>query len=293
MHLSAKPSRLRRLFDFSVVRIVVALFATALAGGLTAQFLSDHTHGSRLHAGWPSLGGAIAALAAYALYVRLVEQRPVAELSGRPALAEFGLGLLGGAALVAAIVGALALLGVYRFEAVNAGALGLGAAFGQMVFVGVFEELLTRAIVLRLLERSLGSWPALAISSALFGLAHLPGNSSDVLAIAVAVVAGGMLGAAYLVTRRLWLCIALHTGWNFTLGSIFSIAVSGHERTAGLITGSLVGPQWLTGGAYGLEASAVALVVLLGAGLWLLKVAVARGQLVARQFREASRLQSA
>lgn len=285
------PSRLRRLLDFSLVRVVIALFATALAGGLTAQFLSDHTQGT-LHAGWPSVGGAIAALLAYAAYVRLVERRPLSELGWRAAPAELGLGLAGGAALVALTVAGLALMGVYRFEAIHADAEGLKATLGQMIFVGVFEELLMRAILLRILERSLGSWPALALSSALFGLAHLPGSSASVLAVAVAVVAGGMLGAAYLATRRLWLCIALHTGWNFTLGSLFSIAVSGHERQAGLIAGSLVGPDWLTGGPYGLEASALALVVLLAAGVWLLWLAVSRGHLVAWRDRQAGRVRA-
>ncbi|MFZ2989232.1 CPBP family intramembrane glutamic endopeptidase [Ideonella sp.] len=265
----ARPSRLRRLLEWTLVRIVLALFSTALAGGIVAQLVSDHTSGS-LHHGWPSLCGGVAALAMYTLYVRLIENRRASELAIRGSLIELGLGLAGGAALVALVVAALALLGVYRFEAINAGVQGLGAAFSQMVFVGVFEELLMRAIILRLIERSLGTWLALAISSALFGLAHLPGSGMGALPFAVAVVAGGFFGAAYLVTRRLWLCIGLHTAWNFTLGSLFSISVSGREPTAGLITGSLSGPHWLTGGSYGLEGSVLTLAVLLAAGTWLL-----------------------
>lgn len=300
MHLPAAsssapldPSRLRRLLDFTIVRLVIALFATALAGGLTAQFVSDHTRGSSLHAGWPSLCGALAALAVYALYVRLVERRAVAELALPPLPAEAGLGLAAGAALVALVVGGLAAFGSYRFEALNPGASGLAAAFAQMLFVGVFEELLMRAVILRLLERSLGSWMALGISSLLFGLAHLPGNGAGGLSIVIAVVAGAMFGAAYLATRRLWLCLALHTGWNFTLGSVFSIVVSGHERSVGLIAGRLEGPTWLTGGAYGLEASVLTLVLLLGCTAWLLARAVSRGHVVAWAAREAKRRPSA
>ena len=273
-------SRLRRLLEFTVVRIVIAVFTTALASGLTAQFVSDHTHGP-LHFGWPSLCGAVVALAAYALYVRLVERRSVTELAGWPAPGELGLGLAGGAVLVGLVMGSLALAGAFHLEVINPGVDGLGAAFAQMVFVAVLEELLMRAILFRLLERSLGTWIALGVSSLLFGLAHLPGNSAGALSIAIAIVAGGLFTAAYLVTRRLWLCIALHTGWNFTLGSIFSVVVSGHERTAGLFTGSLEGPAWLTGGAYGPEASVVTLVFLLGASALLLWRAIVRQQVVA------------
>lgn len=288
----ATPSRLRRLLDWTIVRIFIAVFSTALAGGLVAQFVSDHTSGS-LHHGWPSLCGAVAALAVYALYVRLIERRRASELAPRAALRELGLGLAGGAALVALVVAGLMLLGAYQFEGVNRGVQGLGAGFSQMVFVGVFEELLLRAIILRLIERSLGTWPALAISSVLFGLAHMPGNDLSALSIAITVVAGGFLGAAYLATRRLWLCIALHTAWNFALGSIFSISVSGHEKTAGLIAGRLSGAQWLTGGAYGLEGSVLTLVVMLAAGAWLLARAVSLGHVVAWDAREVRMQQRA
>lgn len=293
MSMPAASSRLRRLLDFTIVRLFIALFATALAGGLTAQFVSDQTRGGSLNAGWPSLCGALAALAAYALYVRLVERRSPAELALRPAPAETGVGLAAGAALVALVVGGLAMLGNYRFEAFNAGAPGLVAAFAQMLFVGTFEELLMRAVLMRLLERSLGSWAALGLSSLLFGLAHLPGNGAGSLAMLIAVVAGAMLGAAYLATRRVWLCLALHVGWNFTLGSVFSIAVSGHERSVGLVTGRLEGPAWLTGGAYGLEASVLTLVLLLGCTVGLLALAMSRGHLVNWAAREARRLPAA
>ena len=279
---SAAPgasSRVRRVLDLTIVRIVLALFTTALAGGLTQAFVSELAH-RRLHDGWPDACGALAALAGYAIYVRLVERRPVVELGGRGALAEIAAGLGGGAALVAAVVGGLALVSIYRVDGANVTGAGLVTGFAQMLFVGVFEELLMRAVLFRLVERSLGSWAALVISSVLFGLAHLPGNGAGLLAATTAVVAGALLGAAWLATRRLWLCAALHVGWNFTLGHVFSVVVSGHERTAGLVQGHLQGPDWLTGGVYGLEASVITLAVLAAAGAWLLSHAMARGHLV-------------
>ena len=279
-------SRVRRILDLTIVRIVLALFTTALAGGLTQACVSGLTHG-RWHDGWPDACGALAALAGYALYVRLVERRPVVELGGRGALAEIAAGLAGGAALVGAVVGGLALVSVYRIDGANAVGSGLATGFAQMLFVGVLEELLMRVVLFRLLERSLGSWAALVISSALFGLAHLPGNGVGTLAVAVAVAAGVLLGAAWLATRRLWLCAALHVGWNFTLSDVFPVAVPGHERTVGLVEGHLLGPDWLTGGACGLEASAIALVVLAAAGAWLLSHAMARRRLVAWGARRA------
>ncbi|MCP6423459.1 hypothetical protein NL463_29555, partial [Klebsiella pneumoniae] len=75
--------------------------------------------------------------------------------------------MAGGALLVVAVVGALAALGVYRFERLNPGLAGLPAGLAQMVFVGVMEELIMRAILMRLLERALGTWAALLLSALL------------------------------------------------------------------------------------------------------------------------------
>jgi membrane protease YdiL (CAAX protease family) len=284
----AGRSRLRRLFDFTPVRMVVAIFATALAGGLATAFVGEAA-GGRFHEGWPEACGALVSLVTYALYVRLIERRRVDELAGRGALAEAGLGLASGAALVGAVMGVLALAGAYRFggiDAAQATPAALATGFAQMAFVAVLEELLTRAIVFRLLERVLGSWAALALSSVLFGLGHVPNNpDASALSFAIVVVAGAFFGAAYLATRRLWLCIGLHAGWNFTLGHVFSIAVSGHPRTPGLLVGTLDGPAWLTGGAYGLEASLLTLLALTAVGAGFLRRAAARRHLVARKAR--------
>ena len=66
----------------------------------------------------------------------------------------------------------------------------------------------------------------LCLSSVLFGLAHLPGDSSTSLSIFITVVASILLTAAYMSTGRIWLSIGIHIGWNYTLRTIWSIAVS-------------------------------------------------------------------
>ena len=265
----------RRVLSFSVVRIVLAVFVTAIAGGLTQAGVSTLAD-QRFHVIWPDLCGALAAIAAYALYVRWVERRAVTELAPRRALPELSVGLLVGAAMLLAVVGSLALLGVYQLHGVKTPGAEVAAGFAAMVFVSVFEELLSRAIVFRLVERSLGTAAALAISSLLFGLAHAPGDTAGALSVAIAVVAGVFFGAAFLLTRRLWLCIGLHVGWNFTLGYVFAIAVSGRPGK-GFVVGELNGPAWVTGGAYGLEASVFTLLVLLFVSGWLLRGAVQNG----------------
>ena len=157
---------------------------------------------------------------------------------------------------------------------------------GLAVFSGVFEEILFRGIVLRQLEAWLGSWIALALSSALFGGLHImnPG-ATWFSSVAIAVEAGILLGAAYLLTRRLWLAIGIHAAWNFTQGWVFSVPVSGGEAPLGLLITRRLGPDLLTGGDFGLEASVVAMVVATLAGVILLLLAIQRGELVAAPWR--------
>ena len=65
----------------------------------------------------------------------------------------------------------------------------------------------------------------------MFGAAHLGNpNSTYFAAFCIAVEAGILLGAAYMLTRSLWLPMALHAAWNFTQGEIFDVNVSGVDE---------------------------------------------------------------
>ena len=221
-------------------------------------------------------------VAAYWAYVHWWERRPVRELSISGAVPELLAGLLLGGLLFSGVVAVLAAFGAYSLEAV--GSFGdLGAVVANMLpKIGagaLMEELLFRLLLLRLLERSFGTAWALAVSSLLFGLAHL-GNAgaTPVIGVMLGVELGLLFGAAYLLTRRVWLCTAVHLGWNFVQGAVFSIAVSG-QSGEGWLRGSLTGPTWVTGGVFGAEASIVSVVLCLATTGFLLALAHRRGRL--------------
>src|SRR5690606_31926567 len=88
-----------------------------------------------------------------------------------------------------------------------------------------------------------------------------------------------LLGAAYLLTRRLWLAIGLHLAWNTLQAGVFSSAVSGTGRQNGLLSVQMHGPDWLTGGAMGVEGSLVSVLLGLAAGVVMLVLAARRGRL--------------
>jgi hypothetical protein len=144
----------------------------------------------------------------------------------------------------------------------------------------VIEEVLVRGFIFRVLSVGTGTWIALLLSAALFGALHASNPGATAFSsIAIALEAGVLLAAAYVVTGRLWLSIGLHAAWNFTEGSIFGMSVSGGKQSASLISGTLSGPAMLTGGAFGPEASIVAVLVCLALAVLLLQHAVRSGRI--------------
>jgi membrane protease YdiL (CAAX protease family) len=154
----------------------------------------------------------------------------------------------------------------------------LTALIVPTVGAAVTEEMLFRGVLFRWLEQFGGSWFALLLTSAFFGAAHLNNpNSSWIAAVGIAFEAGVMLGAAYMLTRSLWLPMGLHAAWNFTQGEIFDIPVSG-TKADGMVDAQLSGNPLLTGNGFGLEASLIAIVIATLFGLWLLWLAIRKGE---------------
>lgn len=143
------------------------------------------------------------------------------------------------------------------------------------------EELLFRGILLRILEEFLGTWIALLGSSALFALIHAANPNATLFSVvAIFLEAGILLGAAYILTRRLWLAIGIHFAWNFTQAGIFGVNVSG-TSLGGLLDSELSGPALLSGGRFGIETSVFAVVLCLGVGIALVVLAHRKGRIQA------------
>lgn len=204
----------------------------------------------------------LAGLGLYAWIVRLGEGRWPEELDPRKAPLDLVIGLLVGALMLSAAVGGLYALGVYEISAPRSASPW--GTIAMAVESGVMEELLMRAIVLRLLMRAFGIWPALVLQAALFGALHLANpNATLTAAVAIAIEAGLMLAGFYLLTGRLWVSIGVHAAWNFTQGWVWGASVSGVPvAESWLVSKPKAGaPEFLSGGAFGPEASAPAMVV--------------------------------
>lgn len=277
------PGRVRRLVR-SAARISVPL------GALIATYVASTTVLSA--ASVPDLPAAAVTaallLAVYALVARRFEKRMAVEIGSRGAARELLGGLVVGAGLCTATIGILAVLGVYHVDGVNS--LGvLWPALAMAVLAGVFEELLVRGVLFRALDRSQGTWVALAVSAVVFGALHLTNTGATVLtAAAIALQAGVLLGVAYIATGRLWFPIGLHVAWNATQGGVFGSPTSGIP-VDGLLQSHLTGPALVSGGGFGVEGSVITVLTCLAAAAFLLRTARRDRKIMPRPRRHEGR----
>jgi hypothetical protein len=223
---------------------------------------------------------ALPALLAYLLLVRLVERRPITELAPRRLLPDGAVGAAAGLLLFSAVVGVLYLLGSYHVTGTNPDAPWVPALLMVGLGAGIGEEIICRGVLFRIVEEGMGSWWALLVSALFFGAAHV-GNPGATLwsSAAIAIEAGLLFGMVYHLTRSLPICMGLHAAWNFAQGTIYGIPVSGTPADGWLVS-SRSGPDWLSGGVFGAEASVIALGLCSLCTLVLLVVALRRGSMV-------------
>jgi membrane protease YdiL (CAAX protease family) len=209
-----------------------------------------------LHYLVPSLG-------AYLLLVYGVERRVPRELEARKTVPHGASGLLFGGGFMALVFGVLWLAGVYRVGGLGTDVHWAAGLFLAGVGPAVAEEIVFRGIAFRLFEERWGTWRALAFSSAMFGLAHITNPGATLWSsAAIMLEAGVLLGLVFKLTRSLPACMGVHAGWNFVQGTVFGGTVSGAiQPKHSLFIGEFSGPDWLTGGRFGVEASAVTVVL--------------------------------
>lgn len=132
---------------------------------------------------------------------------------------------------------------------------------------------------------AIGRVGAVLVFSALFGAIHLGNPGASTLGFINTIAIGVTLAVVYFWTDALWMAFGLHFGWNFVLGVVFGLPVSGLRIFETFAHGTAHGPRWLTGGSYGIEASATGTVIIVVATLVLLywwKRASERKEVLAR-----------
>jgi membrane protease YdiL (CAAX protease family) len=228
--------------------------------------------------------GAALLIGIYSLLLAVLDHRggdrlawqglPLDRLARRQFLAGLAFGML----LIGICVALAATSGSYQARiTITARTLRLAVEVLLLLLGGaLLEEVMFRGYPFQRLVEAVGPVWAVTVASALFAAAHLGNpNAGGVLSWAFfnTIAIGVLLAVAYLRTRTLWFPFGIHFGWNFALGFVFGLPVSGLSDFSVLVHGSIRGRRWLTGGAYGLENSGAAAILL---ALSLLLVLLAR-----------------
>jgi uncharacterized protein len=179
------------------------------------------------------------------------------------------------AALISMVFGGLSF---QLNQTANSTAVLTTLAISLTVFImgAASEEAVYRGYILQTFSRAKLIWFGILLTSLPFALGHANNPDVSIFALINTALAGIWFGVAYLKTRNLWFPFGLHLMWNWVQGAFLGIPVSGIRAiTPNPILQAIdIGPTWLTGGHYGLEAGFACTVALIFSTLliWFLPI---------------------
>ena len=221
---------------------------------------------------------AVVLLLLYNLLIRYVEANDACKIAPRKDISSIGNGLFIGFSYFIIVTVTMSLCGYYHIKSIHFDWEKQLFSFTLFFLVAVSEEIFFRGILFRRINRRWNIWAALVISAVIFGgLQIFNDNATLWSSIAIAIEAGSLLGAAYAYSKNIWLPIGIHWIWNYTQGNILGFPVSGEDNVTSIITPEISGPQWLTGGSFGAEASVISAVIGLLISLWFIRKTIQQG----------------
>lgn len=247
---------------FVVVLLVVAGLLLGIAGflhGLSAEDAQTQGLGMSMY----EAGMAIGAVVALWVVCR-VSRQVFLDVKPRVGYAISGhvRELLAGIGVAVALYGAgfllLLLAGGISVTSVNSCFSSLLQTWIFFFFVALFEETACRGFLLgRMMDAGVNKFVALFLSSAVFSSLHLFNPNFAAVPFFNLLLAGVLLGSAYIYTRNLWFAIMLHWFWNWLQGPVLGFEVSGNRIGESLLTLQTPDMPLLNGGPFGFEGSLV------------------------------------
>jgi membrane protease YdiL (CAAX protease family) len=205
-------------------------------------------------------------------WLALVEKRPLwtIGMERRGALFKYVRGLLVGLLLFGGAVAISAALGFIEFEQGPPQQQGLPALGGVLLVLagwvvqGAAEEALTRGWLLPVIGARYKAWLGVLLSSVIFAVLHSLNPNLSLIAMLNLFLFGFFAALYALYEGGLWGVFSIHTIWNWLQGNVLGFEVSGNLAPGGtLFNLREVGPDVITGGAFGPEGGLAVTVALL------------------------------
>ena len=145
-------------------------------------------------------------------------------------------------------------------------ALTIFIALLFFIVQGASEEIVFRGWFMQTVGSRHWPWLGFLLSIIIFSAVHLPNAGIDVLAFLNIALIATFLSVYVIKEKSLWGACGIHTSWNWVMGNVFGLNVSGNESMGDSIVNlSLTGNKIYTGGKFGLEGSIIVTIVIIAA----------------------------
>lgn len=253
-----------RLFFAIVVAILLQWSFAKLAAGFAGLALNESGEPVNLKDHLLLLGGAssLALLFTSFLFSIVADKIPLISLgfSWNGYEKNVSIGLAVSIFILSISAWIFSITGFVTFAPNNASPAEIIPAFLVMGMVAIGEEVFFRGYLQRNIANLVNPHLAWMITAFIFMVLHMGNPAQNSLAMPGIFAGGLLLGINYLFTKNLWFGISLHWAWNFLQGSVLGFPVSGNKLPA-ILSQTQQNSVWITGGGFGIEASAVVIVI--------------------------------
>jgi uncharacterized protein len=253
--ISTKQRILNAPLTRIILGILVCFIVFILAQQVTGKILDLTVADKNIRNLIKGIISSAAVIGAYIYFFRRYEKRKIIEFSKKGIAKYIIIGIVIGVLLQCLTILVIMINGGFEIVSVNP-VSNMIIPFTVAFSVAIFEEILIRGIIFRIMEEKLGSYISLFITAFIFGALHLSNPNSTLFSgLCVGIEAGFLMGAAYVYARNLWFPIAIHFAWNFMQSGIFGAITSGNEKTSSMLTTKITGSPLFTGGEFGPEGT--------------------------------------
>ena len=250
---------------FAATLVAGALLGPLLAGGFNVAGLRGQTISEVV-----AMAGALGATWLCLVQVEKKSWREVGLHAGAAAPGKIGIGVVVGSGAIALPIVLLIVTGwLDRVGGTTTSWAGPLLRMSMLLLPAAFyEELFARGYIFTAIRDAMGTWWAVAITSAFFGLAHLQNPGANAQSVILVALAGVFLAAVRIGTDSLYAAWAAHFAWNWVMAALFHTPVSGFAFEYPGYRYVDSGPDWATGGGWGPESGMPAGVMMIVGG-WL------------------------
>ncbi|MDF1694568.1 MAG: type II CAAX endopeptidase family protein [Saprospiraceae bacterium] len=253
---------MKKLLKNWITRIILGIIACTFGTFLIKEFitfplLNLFIDSVELKEGIQRLLSGLMIIVIYYYLYKFLEKRKLTELSTKSIWKDSFIGLLLGFGLISLCILLLYFLGFYQINGVNSFSNVL-FPLTMLISAALWEEILFRAIIYRILEEKFGTKIAL-IQTLIFGVVHYGNENATISSVFFVILLGLAISLMYTYTQRIWLPFFFHVSWNFAQ-TIFGATLSGDNSFRQFFEGKFDGPSLYIGSVFGIEDSLFSIV---------------------------------